>query len=221
MPFSLTDPPDLGSTPTTSDIIARHIRRAIVQGETGEGEPIRQDEVAKLFNVSKIPVREALKRLEAEGLVVFQRNRGAVVTSMSEPEIAEIFEVRALLEAHAMRLSVPNLTRQSLDRASEFCEAFADEANAANWSLLNCHFHSSLYADAGRPYLLGLIRAVNDRVERYLRVQLTISDGHSIADAEHREILSACRARDAEKAAELTGRHISGAYSSLTNHLPR
>lgn len=221
MPLSLTDLPDLGSTPTTSDIIARHIRRAIVQGETGEGEPIRQDEVARLFNVSKIPVREALKRLEAEGLVVFQRNRGAVVTSMSEPEIAEVFEVRALLESHAMRLSVPNLTQQSLARASEFCKAFADEVNVANWSVLNWHFHSSLYADAGRPYLLGLIRGVNDRVERYLRVQLTISGGHSVADVEHREILSACCAGDAEKAAELTERHIWGAYRSLANHLPR
>ena len=83
--------PSIGFAPTASDLIAKHIREAIVTGEFDEGEPIRQDDVAKLFDVSKIPVREALKRLEAEGLVEFQRNRGAVVKSVSEPEIEQIF----------------------------------------------------------------------------------------------------------------------------------
>lgn len=76
MPLNPVDLPSLGFAPTASDIIANHIREAIISGDFDEGEPIRQDDVAKLFDVSKIPVREALKRLEAEGLVEFQRNRG-------------------------------------------------------------------------------------------------------------------------------------------------
>jgi DNA-binding GntR family transcriptional regulator len=106
LPLKTQNVPSLGSTPPTSDIIAKHIREAIFTGELDEHEPIRQDDIAKLFDVSQVPVREALKRLEAEGLVEFQRNRGAVVTSITEPQIAESFEVRGMLEANALKRSV-------------------------------------------------------------------------------------------------------------------
>lgn len=212
--------PDLGKAPTTSDIIVKFIRAAIADGVLDEGAPIRQDEVAKLFNVSKIPVREALKRLEAEGLVEFHRNRGAVVTAVSEPEIAQIFETRAILESHAIRLSVPHMTETTFHEAGALCDAFADETDAAQWSALNWQFHSRLYLDAQRPFLVSTIRSVNDRLERYLRVQLTLSHGQGTADREHRAILAACRAGDAGAAGDLVYGHIMGACSSLLHHLP-
>ena len=111
--------PSLGSAPTSSEIIGKYIREAIVSGTFDEGEFIRPDDIAKLFAVSKIPVREALKRLEAEGLVEFQRNRGVVVASISEPEISQIFEVRALLETTALKLSIPRMTKETFARAKE------------------------------------------------------------------------------------------------------
>ncbi len=212
--------PDLGKAPTTSDIILKFIRAAIADGVLDEGQPIRQDEVAKLFNVSKIPVREALKRLEAEGLVEFHRNRGAVVTPVSEPEIAQIFETRAILESNAIRLSVPHMTETTFHEAGILCDAFAAETDAAQWSALNWQFHSRLYLDAQRPFLVSTIRAVNDRLERYLRVQLTLSHGQDRADREHRAILAACRAGDAGAAGDLVYAHIMGACSSLLHHLP-
>ncbi|MGV1832837.1 GntR family transcriptional regulator [Agrobacterium vitis] len=219
MPLNPADLPSLGSAPTASNIIANHIREAIVTGEFDEGEPIRQDDVAKLFDVSKIPVREALKRLEAEGLVEFQRNRGAVVKSVSEPEIAQIFEVRAMLESNAIKLSVPRMTARTFDRAEEYCNAFAQETNVARWAELNWQFHSCLYEDADRSFLLNLIRSVNDRIERYLRIQLTLSGGTGLDDREHRQILAACRKGDADKAAELLQQHISKACESLLMHI--
>ncbi|MCQ1774392.1 GntR family transcriptional regulator [Neorhizobium galegae] len=210
---------DLRATPTSSDVIADYIRNAIADGTLKEGEPIRQDEVAALFNVSKIPVREALKRCEAQGLVVFVRNRGAIVTEMSEPQIAEIFETRALLESQAIRLSVPHMTAETFKKAEALCDEFIGERDAARWSELNWKFHSSLYEDANRAFLLGLIRSVNDRIERYLRIQLTLSDGMTRADDEHREILAACRRGDADRAAELTYNHIITASGSLLKHV--
>lgn len=212
--------PNLGAAPTASDIILIYLRDAIADGALNEGEPIRQDEVARLFNVSKIPVREALKRLEAEGLVAFQRNKGAIVTPVSEPEIAQIFETRAILESNALRLSVPHMTEATFVEAEALCDAFARETNAAQWSALNWQFHSRLYLDAQRPFLVATIRAVNDRLERYLRVQLSLSDGLARADREHREILSACRKGDADGSARLLYAHIMGACSSLLHHLP-
>lgn len=220
MPLHDLHAPNLGAAPTASDVILKFLRDAIADGSLDEGEPIRQDEVAKLFNVSKIPVREALKRLEAEGLVEFHRNRGAVVTQVSEPEIAQIFETRAILESNAIRLSVPHMTAETIAEAQALCDAFARETDAAQWSALNWQFHSRLYLDAQRPFLVATIRSVNDRLERYLRVQLTLSHGLGTADREHREILAACRERDADKAARLVHAHIMGACSSLLHHLP-
>lgn len=219
LPLSPADLPSLGSAPTASDIIANHIREAIITGDFDEGEPIRQDDVAKLFDVSKIPVREALKRLEAEGLVEFQRNRGAVVKSITEPEIEQIFEVRAMLESNALRLSVPHMTEETFHKAEKYCDAFAQETNVARWAELNWQFHSCLYEDANRPFLMNLIRSVNDRIERYLRVQLTLSGGTGDDDREHREILAACREGNADRAAELLHQHISTVCVSLLKHI--
>ncbi|MGV1757339.1 GntR family transcriptional regulator [Rhizobium sp. A22-96] len=220
MPLNVDDIPNLGKAPSTSDLILKFIRDSIADGSLDEGEPIRQDDVARLFNVSKIPVREALKRLEAEGLVEFHRNRGAVVTSVSEPEIVQIFEVRAILESNALRLSVPFMTEKTFEKAQAYCDAFAGETDVARWSELNWQFHSCLYEDAERPYLVSTIRSVNDRLERYLRVQLTLSHGKETADREHRELLAICRTGDVEKAAAFLTDHIMGACQSLQHHLP-
>lgn len=221
MPLNLGDLPNLGKMPTTSDVILKYLRGSITDGTLDEGEPIRQDDVARLFNVSKIPVREALKRLESEGLVEFKRHRGAIVTSVSEPEIAQIFEVRALLESKAILLSAPNMTNETFQRAESFCDAFAGETDVGRWAQLNWQFHSCLYEDAQRPFLVNMIRSVNDRLERYLRVQLALSGGHSTADREHRQILKACREHKVEHASELVCKHIMAACQSLLHHLPR
>lgn len=221
MPLKVQDFPALGSAPPTSDIIAKHIREAIVTGDLNEHEPIRQDDIAKAFGVSKIPVREALKRLEAEGLVEFQRNRGAVVTSITEPEIAEIFEVRSFLESNALRLAIPRMNARTFQKAEKYCDAFARETDVARWSDLNWQFHSCLYEDANRPFLLNLIRSVNDRVERYLRIQLTLSGGTGLDVKEHRRILAACRERDVELATNLLVDHITKACESLLSNLSK
>ncbi|OJY73348.1 MULTISPECIES: GntR family transcriptional regulator [unclassified Rhizobium] len=220
MPLNIEEIPNLGKAPSTSDVILKFIRDAIADGSLDEGEPIRQDDVARLFNVSKIPVREALKRLEAEGLVEFHRNRGAIVTSVSEPEIVQIFEVRSILESSALKLSVPFMTERTFRTARTYCDAFMEEADVARWSELNWQFHSCLYEDAQRPYLVSTIRSVNDRLERYLRVQLTLSNGKETADREHRHLLALCEAGDVDRAAAFLTDHIMQACRSLLHHLP-
>ena len=186
--------PNLGIAPSASEIIAKHLREAIIAGHFAEDEPIRQDDIAQLFNVSKIPVREALKRLEAEGLVLFQRNKGAVVTRISEPELAQMFEVRVLLEAQAIRLAVPNMDETTFARAEAICADFVGEDNVG--------------------------RSIHDKLERYLRMQMSLSEGKQRADQEHREIVAACRAGDAERAAALIEAHIVGVCRTLYEHLP-
>lgn len=219
MPLELPGAPDIGASPTASDIVLKHLRDAIVSGRLAEGAPIRQDDVARLFNVSKIPVREALKRLEAEGFVTFQRNRGAVVAGLSEPEIVEVFELRAVLESHALRLSAPLMSEADFHDAEACARAFAEEHDVSRWAALNWEFHSSLYKAAGRALMMQMIRSLNDRIERYLRVQLTVSGGHDTAVREHAAILSACLSGDIDRAAVLVHDHIMQACRSLDSHL--
>ncbi len=220
MPLPRFNAPNLGIAPSASEVITKHLREAIVAGHFAEDEPIRQDDIAKLFNVSKIPVREALKRLEAEGLVMFQRNKGAVVTRISEPELAQMFEVRILLEDKVLRLAIPNMSEETFTRAERICDEFIGENNIGRWAELNWELHACLYEPAQRPFLVGLIRSIHDKLERYLRLQMSLSEGKDRADHEHREIIAACRARDVERAVTLLDEHIIGVCRTLYEHLP-
>ncbi|MBS7537668.1 GntR family transcriptional regulator [Ancylobacter lacus] len=204
---------------SASDVIFDALREAIARGDIGEGQVLRQDHIARMFNVSRIPVREALTRLEEQGLVATQRYRGAVVASLSIEEIREVFEFRALIEPEVLRLSIARISDDALAEARGFAEAFATEANSAKWGDLNRQFHYRLYEEARRPYYLQTIRAALDRVDRYLRAQLVLTSGMDRARQEHQQILDACIARDGERAAELTRAHILGACDSLVRFL--
>ena len=175
--------------------------------------------MAQAFKVSKVPVREALKHLEAEGFVVFHKNRGAVVTPLSLQDIAQLFQTRAILEAGALRASVPQLTPAMISEAERLEAAFAAEGDAARWSAMNWAFHAALYAGCANPFLLDLIRSVNDRIERYIRIHLSLTKGQAQADQEHLALIAACRAGQADQAAGLMHQHVMEACHTLLDHL--
>lgn len=206
---------DLGAGASSSDVIHDALRDAIIRGQLAEGEVLRQDTIARMFNVSRIPVREALKRLEAQGLVTSTRYKGVVVTPLSIVEIAEIFEFRALLEPAVIEMAVPRISAQSLELAQRHLDEFIAEQEPARWGDLNRLFHSALYKDCGRAYHLSVIAATNDRIERYIRAQLDLTYGKARADREHLAIMDACRRGDAGLAAALTRDHIVDASRSL------
>lgn len=212
---------DIGLMASASDLIFEALREAIAQGDVKEGEALRQDHIARLFNVSRIPVREALTRLEEQGLVSTQRYRGAVVSTLSIHEIREIFEFRALLEPEVLRHSVARMSDEALAQAKSFAAAFATEPDGARWGELNRRFHYALYEASNRPYHLQTISTALDRVDRYSRAQLILTDGMARARREHEAILQACVERDADAAAELTKQHILGASDSLIDFLNR
>lgn len=204
---------------SASDHIAEMLRDAIVDGLLPAGEVLRQDEIAARFHVSKIPVREALKRLEAEGLVTFIRNRGAIVAALSIDEIVEYVEIRALLEETAARRAADRISDAQLGQAKKLLGEFEVERNAARWGELNWQFHSSLYADAGRPILLAEIRSLYDKVERYVRTLLAMTNEMPKTQREHADILAAFARRDPDAAASLTRAHVLDAGASLVKYL--
>lgn len=210
---------DIRQAASAADIVYEALRKAIIEGDLAEGENLRQDQIASMFNTSRIPVREALSRLEQHGLITTQRYKGAVVAGLSIEEIVEIFEFRALVEAEVIRLAVPNMDHETLDAARLNCEEFGRETNSARWGEINRKFHYGLYEAARRPYYLQIVRASLDRIDRYLRAQLTLTDGMTRAHREHLLILEACVAGDAEKAAKLTRDHVLDAGRALIAYL--
>ena len=210
---------DVRQAASAADIVYESLRKAIIEGALAEGESLRQEEIAQMFNTSRIPVREALSRLEQHGLITTQRYKGAVVAGLSIGEIEEIFEFRALIEAEVMRLAVPNLDRETLERARHYCDAFDRETDPHRWGEINRAFHTSLYEAARRPYYLQNVRSSLDRIDRYLRAQLTFTNGVPRAGREHEAILSACEKGDADLASRLTRDHVLDAGKSLMEFL--
>ena len=107
-------------------------------------------------------------------------------------------------------------------RAAEqgYLALYIGEEDGGRWAELNWQLHACLYEPAQRPFLVGLIRSIHDKLERYLRMQMSLSEGKDRADHEHREIIAACRAGDADTAARLIETHINGVCQTLYEHLP-
>ena len=199
--------------------VAEKLRDKIVRGELREGEQLRQDAIANEFQVSRIPVREALRQLEAEGLITIVLHRGAVVSSLSPTDIVEVFQMRALLEAEVLRVSIPNLTGEHLRAAEEilgrYDKALWTEGDVGSWGRLNWEFHSALYAGAERPQFMAVIKQLNYKGERYIRLQLYLTREMERAKKEHRMLLDLARQRNVEAAVDLLKRHIQFAGESL------
>ena len=210
---------DIGKTKSAATVIFSALRKSIVDGDVVAGEPLRQDELAKLFNTSRLPVREALTMLEQQGLVKTERYKGAVVAALSISEAAEIFDFRALVEAEVMRNAVPLMTHAVLEEAEAAIEAFAQVVDPMEYGDLNRAFHETLYRASAQKFHLQMIGNGIDRIDRYVRAQLVMGSGLKQADEEHRAILAACRARDAELAAQLTAHHILSAKRALERFL--
>ena len=198
------------------------IRDGILHGTYREGEPLRQDALADELGVSRIPIREALRQLEAEGLVTFNPHRGAIVSILSLAEIEEVFELRATIETELLRRAVPRLTTDQLDQADEVLDRYAlalQSGDVAMWGELNWQFHSTLYAPAERVVTMSIVQRLHQQSDRYLRMQLALTHGETRANEEHRAIAAAVRSGDSKRATSLMREHIAGAGRSLLEFL--
>lgn len=196
---------------TTSELIATDIRSSIITGTYPSGQPLKQDVLADQHGVSKIPVREALNQLKAEGLVAFINNRGAVVSSLSIAEVEEIYSMRLVLETLALEKAIPNL--QTTDHiAAESClKRIEASANPLDWATLNWDFHASLYRAANMSHLLDTIAALHNNVARYLILYLKELDFQSGSQQEHWELLESSFAGRSEEALGILRQHLNDA----------
>jgi DNA-binding GntR family transcriptional regulator len=198
-------------TTAKSDTIAAQISRTlasrIIAGEIEAGAKLRQDHIADEFGASHVPVREAFRRLESQGLVVSEPRRGVRVAGFSLEEVREVAEMRAALETLALRNAVPHLTRAILDQAEEANRAGDRARDVQAWEGANRAFHRIILTPCGMPRLLNAIDDLHTASARFLFSGWR-AEWEAPTDRDHRAILDALRAGQVEGAASALARHV-------------
>ncbi len=209
---------------TLSATIGDQIRQDILDGAYASGEQLRQDMLATSFGVSRIPVREALFQLEAEGFVQIEPHKGAVVTSLSPAEVEDVFALRVMLEPRLLLASITRLTESDLAGLdtiqAEFDMALNDN-DTGQWGVLNARLHLAMYARAGLPRTHAIVAGLLQTSERYTRIQLATKAALLRAQSEHAELIALCRSGDSETACSLLTRHIATVQIELSMLLSR
>ncbi len=199
---------------TALEMVLSALRTGILSGVIEPGERLRQEELADIFETSRIPVREALRALEYEGLVTSEPHRGFTVTTLDADHISEVYELRTLLESHAVRLSVPLLTDEDLRELELLHDQMEDAANPEAALAARERFYLRLYSGSGRARLVGLIARLRQEVARTLRWP-TLQHASSF----HDHFFIAVKEGDAERAVSQLAAHYSRVATLIRRYL--
>ncbi|WP_424933832.1 GntR family transcriptional regulator [Amaricoccus macauensis] len=194
---------------SASQPIYEGLRNDILSGKLTPGAPLRQDDIARQHGVSKMPVREALMKLEADGYVLFRKNRGAIVREVSVAELLNLMDIRIALECKALELAIPNQVAADHEQAGRLLDDYASHRSSAQWSEMNRAFHHMLYEPCGNPQLLEMITDIQRRIGPATRLLVSETSGLERPDREHREILRACIEGDVARGVDLLKAHIT------------
>jgi DNA-binding GntR family transcriptional regulator len=194
----------------TADYVAEALREAIHSGNLADGAILNQAAIASHFGVSRVPVREAMRELQAEGLIETRAHRLAIVRGLDLERILEIYSLRALLEGWVLEQAVPLIDAERLAAAAALNEELRGEEDHARWLHCNARFHRTLYEPSGAETTLELLDTLRARAERYTRLWSRGSGVHRPGEtsAEHAEILRLVAAGDGPGARAAVERHI-------------
>lgn len=203
---------------TLSAAIVDRLRQAILDGTHPAGTQLRQDALAETYGVSRIPVREALFQLEAEGLVRILPHRGAVVSELSIDEINDVFDLRTILEPRLLAASAPEFGAEDFAMLDFIQSRFVTAIRAndiSRWGILNAEFHMALYARARQPRTKSIVTALLQTSDRYTRVQLSSTAAMGKAEQDHARLTALCRAGEVEEACRFLVGHIEEVRQDL------
>ena len=205
---------------TVKGALVENLRDDIIRGDLVPGQHLRLEEIAARFDVSTMPVREALRDLEAEGLVTIFPHRSAVVTQLSADDLQDIYDIRATLEEMATRLAVPLVTKATLTELTSLVEQIEDHlSDVATLVKLNHQFHLTLYAASGRRHLCELNRILRYRTQHYLHAFIIELGRMPQAQVEHRAVLEACKHSDAEQAGTIIHDHVAQVGHAIVEYV--
>ncbi len=191
--------------------VYRHLRQQILEDQLPPGTELSEVALSRELAVSRGPIREAMGRLAAEGLVTVRPRRGAEVRSLTPQELIDAYQVREALEVMAVRLAVPKTTQSDLERLDELVDRMAEFARkdrVAEFFAANVAFHELLCQLSGNKKLQEVHHRLGGEISRFQARTLALRGSLSSSVAEHRAILAAVRLGDADKACELTAAHV-------------
>ncbi|KPA93931.1 MULTISPECIES: GntR family transcriptional regulator [Pseudomonas] len=200
-------------------VIEETLRGAILDGRLPCGTALRQQELATLFGVSRMPVREALRQLEAQSLLHVVQYKGAVVAPLIDDTSTENYDLRILLESQALRLSVPLLSAEDLERSAAYVDELEAQTDYTHVGRLNRLFHMSLYCKAPNQKLLALIEQGLVEEERFLRFNLSAMGLGKLSQDDHRELLQAARAGQVDACVAHLQQHLRRGIEVIQRYL--
>lgn len=205
---------------TTQAIVAERVRIEILSGSLTPGSRLLQADLAKRMNTSTTPVREALRELASEGLLHLDPHRGVIVHEPSEKELAEIYQIRRLLEPESVIKTVQNITHDELERARELMTRMESEEDPGTWTVLNNQFHSILAQASRSPLLASIVQNLRNRSSQYVASSMRdMTNRINEANQEHADLLQACIDRDVDAAVAITHKHLEATVDHGTKKL--
>ena len=200
--------------------VADELRRAILHGAYPPGTRLRQEELATQYGASRVPVREALRILESDGLVTTVANAGAWIARLSLDECVELYQVRERIEPLLLRYSLPNLGDGQIDHLAELAEEMQGSGDVEQFLELDREFHLGSYAGADTTFLGPTVERLWNTTQHYRRAftRLLDSDSHRILHDEHHMLVAALRERDSNEAERVLLGHIRRTRRQLARH---
>jgi DNA-binding GntR family transcriptional regulator len=212
--------PAAETAPAARQRIADHLREAILGGDIAPGQRVRQEEVANRLGASRLPVREALRMLEAEGLIEHETNKGARVPRLDMHEVDVIYQMRERLEPLALSESIPHLTEVDLLRLKHIQEQIEANIDVGHFLELDREFHLLTYTGCRIDPLSSMVTRLWNSTQHYRRafVSLSGSGRRWVINAEHRLLLDAVERRDITDAERYLNGHIRRTRIELARH---
>lgn len=200
------------------ELVFESIREAIISGQLRSGERLMEIQLAEEMGVSRTPVREAIRKLELEGLVAMIPRKGAYVAGLSLKDIIDVFEIRGALEGLAAELAAERITSEELEELERYLVKIADDIDKGDLERVvatDTDFHSILYQASRNQRLSQIINNLREQIQRFRTTSLSYPGRMKIALEEHRKIVEAISARDGELASKLAHEHIENAENSM------
>ena len=198
--------------------VTRSLRQRLLTGELKPGAPLSQSRIAAEYGVSRMPARDALQVLAAEGLVDLDAFT-AVVRGLSITELQELYELREAVEPMLTRIAVPNVGRAEVTQMTTLMREMESNPSAVDWLAANARFHALVYSRADRARMIELTEQLRRLTDRYLYLHVGVFGDTGHLHEEHRQILHAVRSGDAAGAAELTRLHIATSHEFILRYL--
>jgi DNA-binding GntR family transcriptional regulator len=214
MQSKVLDLPALGSPPGRKPLgqhVFESLKMVIIRGEVAPGDRLVESRIAEILNISRTPVREAIHKLEREGLLKRLPKGGFTVVNLTREDIEETFGIRCVLESYAARLAAINYKEEELEPLRRKIEDFQrclDQGKMDRLPRINTEFHNLLYALSRSPKLIKMINDLRDQIYRFRRIILKMEDMARVSNEDHRKMLEAIQTRELERVEELVTEHI-------------